>query len=727
MMIRGIGLLALLAHLAFSSCLLAHNGAVAIAVPVEGITIDGDLSDWPEGTERYPIRHNVSGDAPEDIADFRGEFAVSYSEDENALYVAVEIEDDWLVKSPAEDMREATQESCTIYLATRHAGEDVGSHEFWMRGERLGPPPLVESGAVRAAVRWGENAYSYEWRIDASSLGDGQVQLRSGVALGFDVTHWDRDQKVASMMAWGRGRYKLYFPVMMGDLILCEYDVALESSAPLIESMMEVATMRNRSTIRRETAYQMSFTVVALTFAVLHLFLFLFYPRSRENLYFAVWMGALAIHTYLDFQQIWSPEIGWKFAGPLRSLLMPGLLGVMYSLFYARVPWQFWIFLLGGLGIAVGGRLDSEVLGGFVPNLWNAAQVLEVLRVILAAMVRRREGARILGLGIAAAMLFFGFLLLERLGITAPTEGGAYRVYWGICCAMLSVSVHLARRFAGTSRDLETQLIQVRRLSQQALEQERQIRQQEVEQRVLEEELQTAHEMQMGLMPTGSPEIPGLRIAGRCVSATHVGGDFFQYFEQDGSIAVSLADVTGHAMEAAIPAVMFGGVLDKQMEIPTTLEARFVGLNRSLCRSLGDHTFICLSMAEVDPTTQVMRISNCGCPYPLHYRTGTGEIEEIQVVAYALGIRPDTEYAAIDVVLEQGDYVVLHSDGFSEAARADGEQFGFDRAMEVMGQGCSEGLSPEELIDRLIGEVRAFAGDEPQADDMTCVVIRVEI
>ncbi|MFC1526676.1 hypothetical protein ACFL6X_07700 [Candidatus Latescibacterota bacterium] len=46
--------------------------------------------------------------------------------------------------------------------------------------------------------------------------------------------------------------------------------------------------------------------------------------------------------------------------------------------------------------------------------------------------------------------------------------------------------------------------------------------------------------------------------------------------------------------------------------------------------------------------------------------------------------------------------------------------------MEVVRQGCSEGLSPEGLIDRLIGEVKAFTGDEPQADDMTCVVIKVE-
>ena len=244
--------------------------------------------------------------------------------------------------------------------------------------------------------------------------------------------------------------------------------------------------------------------------------------------------------------------------------------------------------------------------------------------------------------------------------------------------------------------------------------------------REMEEELQTAHDMQMGLMPAGSPAVVGLSLAGRCVSANHVGGDFYQYFEPDGGITVTLADVTGHAMEAAIPAVMFSGILDSQMEQPKPLPELFQGLNRSLCRSLGTHTFVCLAMLDIGPSSRSMRVANCGCPYPLLYRAGTGQIEEIQVEAYPLGIRPDTEYLAKDVSLEPGDYVVLHSDGFSEATNAQEQLFGFDRTMEVILQGCSEGLSPEDLIDRLTGEVRAFTGDEPQADDMTCVVIRME-
>ena len=83
----------------------------------------------------------------------------------------------------------------------------------------------------------------------------------------------------------------------------------------------------------------------------------------------------------------------------------------------------------------------------------------------------------------------------------------------------------------------------------------------------LEEELATASSMQMDLMPNEDPQIEGLSIAGFCRPATQVGGDFYQYYERpNGKLSVVLADVTGHGMEAAIPNVLFSGMLDNMME-----------------------------------------------------------------------------------------------------------------------------------------------------------------
>jgi serine phosphatase RsbU (regulator of sigma subunit) len=97
----------------------------------------------------------------------------------------------------------------------------------------------------------------------------------------------------------------------------------------------------------------------------------------------------------------------------------------------------------------------------------------------------------------------------------------------------------------------------------------------------LEEELQTAHTLQMGLMPTEPPQIDGYDIAGCCIPANHVGGDFFQYFQQDGKLSVCMADVTGHAM-AAVPVMMFSGVLNTEMGYGHSVEQLFSKLTNTL-------------------------------------------------------------------------------------------------------------------------------------------------
>ncbi|MBT4496651.1 MAG: SpoIIE family protein phosphatase, partial [Gemmatimonadetes bacterium] len=132
----------------------------------------------------------------------------------------------------------------------------------------------------------------------------------------------------------------------------------------------------------------------------------------------------------------------------------------------------------------------------------------------------------------------------------------------------------------------------------------------------MEEELQTAHEMQMNLMPTESPQIKGLDIAGRCLTANHVGGDFFHYFPQDGKLSLSLADVTGHAMEAAIPAVMFDGILKTERRFNAPMEQLFTHLNHTLCDTLPNRTYVCFAMAELDLSTRIAHLANGGCPYP---------------------------------------------------------------------------------------------------------------
>lgn len=244
---------------------------------------------------------------------------------------------------------------------------------------------------------------------------------------------------------------------------------------------------------------------------------------------------------------------------------------------------------------------------------------------------------------------------------------------------------------------------------------------------VLEQELQIAHDMQMSLMPIQSPDISGFDISGRCLPATHVGGDFFQYFPiSDNRLAISLADVTGHAMEAAVPVMMFSGVLESEIKHGESLVDLFTSLNQTLHKTLDKRTFVCFAMGELDTDTRRFRLSNGGCPYPYHFQASTGQISELQVDAYPLGVRAEATYPVLEAQLEPGDRIIFCSDGIIEAENAEEEMFGFERTAGTIRKGCQDGLSAPKLLDYLISEVKTFTGETPQGDDQTVVVLAVE-
>jgi sigma-B regulation protein RsbU (phosphoserine phosphatase) len=179
-------------------------------------------------------------------------------------------------------------------------------------------------------------------------------------------------------------------------------------------------------------------------------------------------------------------------------------------------------------------------------------------------------------------------------------------------------------------------------------------------------------------------------------------------------------------MEAAIPAVMFSGVLDSQMQTGGELGAIFSRLNDVLREKLTHRTHVTLAMVELDVRSGGLRFANAGCPYPCHWRQETHDVVELSLDAYPLGVRAHTVYRAMESRMAPGDYLVLYSDGIAEAAGAAGELFGFERTVATVREACGQGLPPEGVIDHLVAAVRDFSGEAAQGDDITCVVVRME-
>ena len=129
------------------------------------------------------------------------------------------------------------------------------------------------------------------------------------------------------------------------------------------------------------------------------------------------------------------------------------------------------------------------------------------------------------------------------------------------------------------------------------------------------------------------------------------------------------------------------------------------------------------ALLDLNPRTHCARFLSCGHAPTLYLRRDAHEPETIGAQGLPLGIVPESELeGAIALELDHGDILVLFSDGFYEWKNGAGEQFGLERLAAGIGAGRDEDASA--LIERLLKDVRAFAGATSQPDDMTAIVIK---
>jgi serine phosphatase RsbU (regulator of sigma subunit) len=146
--------------------------------------------------------------------------------------------------------------------------------------------------------------------------------------------------------------------------------------------------------------------------------------------------------------------------------------------------------------------------------------------------------------------------------------------------------------------------------------------------------------------------------------------------------------------------------------------------NRWLVDDVPRHSFVALSYALIDPALRRMTLANGGQLTPLLRRAdGLTTFVEVPEASLPLGMSLEVAYNQVEIDLAPGDTLVFYTDGIVEAHDHARGLFGFDR-LEALVREWGH-LPPDELIERLIGEVHAFAEGLPPHDDMTIVVVRV--
>jgi len=173
---------------------------------MDEIAVDGDLSDWPQQMMRYPIAV-AHLDPPRDEEDFQGWLQLGYSTAHNALYVAVEVNDESVATDPIASPPFDVRDGCHLGVDVEHAEEarSIGSY-FLRSGESGASGPEVKQSDFRAAMRTTDRTTRYEWRVDIQGKTGGQIRLRPGAVLGFNVAVGDLDRDSSmTAVSWEMG------------------------------------------------------------------------------------------------------------------------------------------------------------------------------------------------------------------------------------------------------------------------------------------------------------------------------------------------------------------------------------------------------------------------------------------------------------------------------------------------------------------------------------------
>lgn len=244
-----------------------------------------------------------------------------------------------------------------------------------------------------------------------------------------------------------------------------------------------------------------------------------------------------------------------------------------------------------------------------------------------------------------------------------------------------------------------------------------------VQKREMERALEIAREIQRGLLPSKDPEVPGFDVAGFNRSADETGGDIYDFGPTgDGRLLITVADASGHGVGPAIIVAETRAMIRAASLNSHELSVALTTANTLLDADLESHFVTCF-LGLLDPAASQLTYSSAGHGPMVFYKLQDDQFTEVAATSLPLGILPDSEYdKVLTFDFAPGDLAVITTDGFFEAADPGGEQFGMERMNEVLRQ--HREASAAEIIATLYEVVTAFVGDQPQADDLTAVVLK---
>ncbi|MCK4626122.1 MAG: SpoIIE family protein phosphatase, partial [Phycisphaerae bacterium] len=245
-----------------------------------------------------------------------------------------------------------------------------------------------------------------------------------------------------------------------------------------------------------------------------------------------------------------------------------------------------------------------------------------------------------------------------------------------------------------------------------------------VEKQRMEHALEIARQIQQDLLPKENPRAEGFDISGWSSPADETGGDIYDFLDLgEGRWTFMLADATGHGIGPALviaeARAMLRALSGAELDTPTVMAM----VNDLLTADLSQSRFVTCIFGLVDSPAGTVRYVSAGQGPIIFYDRQSDKFDELPATALPLGIMEGTEFdEQVKRRLATGDMMIITTDGFFEAADADGDLFGTERMCQIIRR-CRD-MTADEIIENLRRKVFEFTGPVPQADDLTAIIVK---
>ena len=243
----------------------------------------------------------------------------------------------------------------------------------------------------------------------------------------------------------------------------------------------------------------------------------------------------------------------------------------------------------------------------------------------------------------------------------------------------------------------------------------------EIEQQRVATELGVARNIQIGFLPDHAPQPPGYEISAIWEPARQIGGDFYDFIPlADGRLGIVVADVA----DKGIPAALYMALSRTTMRLvstrnPAPSEA-LQRVNTAILDTTYSDLFVTVYYAILDPATHHVTYASGG--HGLALQASEEGIAFLRGRGTVLGVFPTIVVEEHATDLAPGDYLVIYTDGVTDAVNTDMEDFGEGRLATLLEQ--HRGLTAQAMLDLILEEVRQWQGEAPSFDDFTLVVVR---